>query len=192
MTNTFNFRDQLVLSTGTTVNTAIGEILTDVIPGSLRAFRATQEEDRQGIDWWVETRSGERVGVDCKVRTKDLWPKQDDLALETWSVVEKKIVGWSLDTSKRTDYIFWIWTDTGRWCIVPFLLLVRAFKAKKDAWALVFPVARQSTEGRYHSECIFVSRRELWAEIYRQAQGRHADLESQTEKQMSLFTGDAA
>jgi hypothetical protein len=189
MIRSFGFQTQLVMSTGTAANATIGAILMDVIPGSLRAIQALPVNDRQGVDWWIEMDSGERIAVDCKIREDDPLPKynKDDLALETWSVVEKKIAGWSLDTTKRTDYVFWLWKDTGRWCIVPFMLLVRAFTNKKDEWARTFRVARQNTDGRYHSECIFVSRRELWAEIYRQASGHSESLRSEHLEQMSLF-----
>ena len=150
----------------------------EIIPGSLRAIQALPVNDRQGVDWWVEMESGERIAIDCKVRTLDPLVKyqKDDLALETWSVMEKRIIGWSLDSKKRTDYVLWIWKTTGRWCIVPFMLLVRAFKNKKDEWAVAFGVAEQSTDGRYHSQCIFVPRRDLWAEIYLQANGSSTDL----------------
>ena len=55
----FGFQAQLVISTGTSANTTIGAILMDVIPGSLRAIQALPVNDRQGVDWWIETASGE-------------------------------------------------------------------------------------------------------------------------------------
>lgn len=190
----FDFQEQLVISTGTSANKTIGAILIDVIPGAKRAVQALQADDRTGVDWWVETGATDRrIAVDCKIREDDPLPRfgKDDLALETWSVVEKKIVGWSLDDKKRTDYVFWIFKDTGRWCVVPFMLLVRAFSARKDDWSSAYRVARQNTEGRYHSECVFVDRRELWSEIYRQAHGTSESLRVAHAEQLSLF-GDAA
>lgn len=186
----FSFKDQLVISTGTSANPAIGAVLLDVMPGALRAMQALEVNDRQGIDWWLEMKSGERVGIDCKVREDDPKPRfgKDDLALETWSVVEKKIIGWTLDETKRTDYVLWLWKDTGRWCVVPFRLLVRAFKAKKDEWCRLYKVARQSTEGRYQSECVFVDRAEVFREIYRQSNGHSASLKIERADQLSLLT----
>ena len=192
----FDFQSQLVISTGTAANKTIGMILMDVIPGAQRAVQALQADDRTGVDWWVETRATDRrIAVDCKIREDDPLPKfgKDDLALEVWSVVEKKVIGWSLDEKKRTDYVFWIFKDTGRWCVVPFVLLVRAFKAKKDDWMRLYRVARQNTEGRYHSECVFVDRRELWREIWRQSGGHSETLRVAHAEQMSLFgEGEAA
>lgn len=192
----FDFNNQLVMSTGTAANRTIGEILLDTIPGSVRAIQALSVHDKQGVDWWIDMKSGERLAIDCKIREDDPIPRFgahcDDVALETWSVVEKKAIGWSLDDTKKTDYIFWLWKDTGRWCIVPFPLLVKAFKSKKDAWMQSYRVARQNTNSRYHSECVFVDRREMWAEIYRQAQGHSEKLRQAKKDQRDLFDGATA
>lgn len=196
---TFDFNTQLILSTGTAANRSIGEILLSTINGSLRAIQALEVHDRQGVDWWLDMKSGDRLAIDCKIRDDDPIKKFgkncDDVALETWSVVEKKIIGWSLDESKRTDYVFWLWKDTGRWCLVPFVLLVKAFKEKKDEWMQVFRVARQRTKNfgnSYHSECVFVSRHELWAEIYRQSHGFSESLRQIKANQQEMFEDSLA
>jgi hypothetical protein len=193
---TFDFNNQLVMSTGTAANRTIGEILLETIPGSVRAIQALSVHDKQGVDWWLDMKSGERLAIDCKIRDDDpivrFGAHCDDVALETWSVVEKKVGGWTLDETKKTDYIFWLWKDTGRWCVVPFLLLVKAFKAKKDEWIKVYRVARQNTNGRYHSECVFVPVREMWAEIYRQSKGSSETLREARKEQPDLFGGAAA
>lgn len=183
----FIFRDQLVISTGTSANPTIGTILLEVIPGALRAIKALEVNDKQGVDWWVETKSGDRLAVDCKIRDDD--PKKrfnkDDLALETWSVVGKKI-GWTLDEAKRTDYVLWVFKDTGRWCIVPFRLLLRAFKAKREEWMAIYRVAQQSTEGRYRSECVFVDRAEMFRAIYLFSNGYSIEMKEERKEQMQL------
>ena len=38
-----------------------------------------------------------------------------DIALETWSVIEKLKIGWTRDLNKRSDYVLWFWLDTKRW-----------------------------------------------------------------------------
>jgi ribose-phosphate pyrophosphokinase len=38
----------------------------------------------------------------------------DDLALETWSVIEKQVIGWTRNQSKMTDYVLWFWRDRRR------------------------------------------------------------------------------
>jgi hypothetical protein len=193
---TFDFNNQLVMSTGTAANRTIGEILLETIPGSVRAIQAHSSDDKRGVDWWLDMLSGERLPVDCKIRDDDPIPRFgahcDDVALETWSVIEKRIPGWTLDENKKTAYIFWLWKDTGRWCIVPFPLLVKAFKAKKDEWIKTYRVARQNTNNRYHSECVFVNRKEMWAEIYRQAHGYSESLRELSKNQPDLFDAEAA
>jgi hypothetical protein len=193
---TFDFNNQLVMSTGTAANRTIGEILLETIPGSVRAIQALSVHDKQGVDWWLDMKSGERLAIDCKIRYDDpiqLFGKhRDDVALETWSVVEKKVIGWTLDETKKTDYIFWLWKPTGRWCVVPFHLLVKAFKAKKEQWMQVYPVRKQKTvrpNSIYHSECVYVNRREMWAEIYLQAHGNSEALREARKEQPDLFGG---
>lgn len=185
----FDFKRSLVISTGTSANQTIGDILLATIPGSTRAIQANQANDRSGVDWWLEMQSGDFLGVDCKIREEDPLPKfgKDDLALETWSVVEKKIVGWTLDDTKRTDYVFWFWKSTGRWCVVPMLLLRKAFQLYQQEWMRKFQVATQCTERRYHSECVFVPRRDVWRAIYRMAEGYSEALKKESGEQGTLF-----
>lgn len=157
------------MSQGVSESKSIAEILTQNIPAALAVHPAHAKNDRNGTDWWVEMATGKMLKVDCKVREID-WAERgcDDLALESWSVVEKSIVGWTRDSAKQTDYVLWIWKDTGRWCLVPFPYLCRVFGDKWRDWSQTYKTARQFTpEGNYHSECVFVPRRELWAEIYK-------------------------
>lgn len=192
----FDFHQNLVISTGTSANPVIGDILLATIPGSTRIIQANQQNDRNGIDWWVEM-PGYWLKVDCKIREEDPIKKfgQDDLALETWSVIEKKVIGWTLDDAKQTDYVFWIWKDTGRWCIAPFMLLRKAFQINQKQWIASFRVARQGTKRngsiQYHSECVFVPRTAIWRAMYELATGYSEDLITQKTEQGSLFATTA-
>lgn len=154
---------------------AIEAILLDQIPGARQIIAACRENDKNGTDYWVEMAGGYFVSVDLKLREEDFAAKtngarSDDLALETWSVVEKQLIGWTRNPSKRTDYILWYWIDTQRWCLVPFPLLCRVFQDNWEAWCITHKdkVHQQSTQehGGYHSECVFVPRREVWAALY--------------------------
>lgn len=170
----YGFQERLALSQGVSQSRDIKDILLENIPGALNAYPAHTENDRNGTDWWIEHITGRHLSIDCKVRESD-WaathPSEDDLALETWSVVEAEIPGWTRDIKKRTDYVLWFWLDTGRWCLVPFSMLCRVFGDKWQDWSGKYKTARQRTprsNGQsYHSECVFVPRREIWAEIYR-------------------------
>lgn len=157
----YRFDEQLKMSQGISVSRSVHDILMKHIPGARRAYQADNSSDRNGTDWWVEHTSGKHISVDVKIRKMD-WARRgrDDLALETWSVVERKKVGWTRDHAKRTDYIMWLWKDTGRWCIVPFTMLCAVFSESWEKWATKFESKQQHTpDGNYHSECVFVPRR---------------------------------
>ena len=167
----YDFNQQLKMSQGQVAGASVERVLLDNIPGACAVHSAHQANDRNGTDWWVEMRTGSFLSVDAKVRSVDWLPKgKDDLALETWSVVEAKKVGWTRDPSKRTDYVLWLWQDTGRWCLIPFQMLCKVFDKNWQGWSAEFQRNRQHTpsqSGGYHSECVFVPRRVLWGEIYK-------------------------
>jgi hypothetical protein len=167
----FSFAERLGMSHGAAAGATVRDILKANIPGAWDVRLANETDDRHGTDWWVERSSGEPISVDCKVRSSDWATKgSDDLALESWSVIESQKVGWTRDENKQTDYILWLWQDTGRWCLIPFPMLCKVFSEKWSQWALKYKSARQRTEN-YHSECVFVPRKVVWAAIYRRFGG---------------------
>jgi hypothetical protein len=168
----YAFEDRLLMSAGHAESFDVQTVLLKTIPGALSVQQAATENDRIGVDWWVEMIGGRHIAIDAKVRQHD-WaathPGEDDLALETWSVVESRVVGWTRDTAKRCDYVLWLWADTGRYCLLPFPMLCRVFIDNWQHWSVEHKVRRQRTTGRgltYHSECVFVPRRDIWAAIY--------------------------
>lgn len=169
----YGFQEQLVMSQGVAFSATVQDVLLKNIPGACNVYPASRSNDKNGTDWWVEHESGNHLSVDAKVRSMDWAAKgKDDLALETWSVVESMKVGWTRDSRKRTDYVLWLWTDSGRWCLVPFPMLCAVFSEKWQDWKTSYKTSRQHTpEGNYHSECVFVPRKELWAAIYRKYSG---------------------
>ncbi len=169
----YDFHERLAMSSGTAAVADVRAVLLDNIPGALSVTPAATANDKQGIDWWVELSTAKHLAVDAKVRDQD-WaakrPDEDDLALESWSVVEKNIPGWTREPSKKCDYVLWLWKDTGRFCLLPFPMLCHVFTLHWQAWRQQFKTRQQftpRTNGGYHSECVFVPRRVIWAEIYR-------------------------
>lgn len=175
---TYKFHQCLAFSEGVSVQRNVKDILLQNIPGATDAWPAEGQDNRNGTDWWVRHERGEDLSVDLKARVIDwavLHPDQDDLALETWSVVEWQVPGWTRCSKKRTDYILWLWQDTGRWSLVPFLLLCAVFNDKWQEWIKRYKVRPQFTPsktGGYHSECVFVPRRVVWAELWRRYSGQ--------------------
>lgn len=174
----YGFAEQMAMSQGHAVGKSVGEILITNIPGAVNAMPAHSSNDRSGTDWWVEHRASKHLSVDCKVRKEDwaIKPRpEDDLALETYSVKEEAKVGWTRDKSKRTDYVLWLWTETGRWCLLPFPMLCAVFTREWANWRIQFKTREQVTPlkngGCYHSECVFVPRKLVWSHIYKQYSG---------------------
>lgn len=169
----YGFAERMLMSDGYSASRQVEEILLENVPGALVVRRANSTDDRHGTDYWVTHSSGRDLSVDCKVREEDWTQKPepyraDDLALETWSVVEKEVPGWTRQEGKRTDYILWLWTDTGRWCLVPFPMLCRVFNDNWQAWSDRYKTGKQRTpERNYHSQCVFVPRVIVWREIYK-------------------------
>jgi len=173
----YEFDERMRMSAGISASSDVRTILLAEIPGAVNVHQAATENDKQGVDWWIEMSTAKHLAVDAKVREVD-WaathPDEDDLALETWSVVEKSVPGWTRDANKRCDYVIWLWKDSGRFCLIPFPMLCRVFTIKWQVWGQQYKVRRQFTprqNGGYHSECVFVPRREVWAQIYRQFSG---------------------
>lgn len=80
-------------------------------------IRATPDEDRRGVDWWAERACGRRQGVDLKARRVD-W---GDVHIEYVSRAAEGKPGWTVDRSKITDYVLWLWPK--RYLLLPFPLL---------------------------------------------------------------------
>lgn len=147
------------------------EILLSEIPNSIDVTKSDDFDDKNGTDWWVTRKYNQPLSIDLKAREKDFKDgnKNDDLALETWSIVESNKIGWTRDPSKNTDYILWFWKDTKRWCMLPFPMLCRVFSLNWQDWRSKYKTRKQATEvyGQiaYHSECVFVPRQVVWDSI---------------------------
>jgi hypothetical protein len=176
----YNFQDQKIMSEGVSTTDSIKDILLKNLEGAITIEKASDVEDRNGIDWWVKLFNGKTIGIDCKIRAKDFKVisngAEDDLALETWSVIKiedgkhiESKVGWTRDINKKTDFILWYWKDSGRWCLISFLCLCKVFNANWEIWKLKYKTQRQKTTseyGEYLSECTFVPRKVIWRELF--------------------------
>lgn len=161
-----DFRQDLAYADGVAAKADLESVLLQTIPGAVLAERATPTEDKAGTDYWVTLSSGRILSVDLKVRRKD--PQEsfgsNDVALEIWSDVERRIVGWTLDTGKRTDYVMWYFEPTGRWMLFPFPMLCQAFQSHGKKWCATYRQATQSN-GTWTSRCVFVPVTEVWGAI---------------------------
>jgi hypothetical protein len=160
------FADDLFWSVGSGAASAL-EVLNNPVnfPDVVGVVQTNERDDRSGVDFWVQLGNGCRVGVDLKLRRPDwaadeLNPK-DDLTLETWSVVDKRIPGWTRDPQKKCDYILFFWPDTGRWCMIPFRPLLSVFLEHWRDWRKIYETnVSINSRGslRWRSEAVFVPR----------------------------------
>lgn len=165
----YGFKDRFLVAED--ADDPVRHILMQEFYGAVRVWRSTESDDRRGTDYWVDILNGREISIDAKIRDHDFG--QDDVALELWSVIEKDKVGWTLDSTKRTEQVLWYWKDTQRFVILPFPQLCRAFREHLEPWSAKYKHAIQYTpdHGGYHSECLFVPRREIGAAIYRLSEG---------------------
>jgi hypothetical protein len=158
----YGFYDQYRWSEGTQIYGGISEILYAHIPGIERIAKAGIEDDIKGTDYWVYRKNIDKpLSVDVKARNLDPVKTygSDDLALETWSIIEKQKIGWTLDTSKETDFILWFFHPTKRFVLLPFLQLLTVAQEHMTTWKHTYKVRNQSSDGgTWHSQCVFVPR----------------------------------
>lgn len=193
MSNSFSFREQLVMSRGIGGSKSVQEILVGCFPGAIKITDVTEREDRNGTDYWIDYEGGKRVGVDLKARDVDFKAHygKDDLALEVWSDYERQKVGWSRDPAKHTDYILFFWRDTGRWMLVAFRHLCAVYIEHCESWSKLYKTQWQwSPKSRkesvylcpickfthweikgWHSQWNCVPRQVLWTAIQRRFGG---------------------
>jgi hypothetical protein len=154
----------------------IHEQITAVLTKAFGAITVKPSDllmDKTGVDYWVHVNDGKPIGVDVKIRRQDRRLRgYDDLALETWSDIERQKIGWTRDASKSTDWVLWYWLDTRRRCLLPFAPLRAVFTIQWEAWRQKYGAHHQVTEiprqPKFTSECVFVERKVVWSAVYNQ------------------------
>jgi len=157
--NQSQFKDKLEWSQRDNIKDAIEKVFRHVFADYNGFSIAPEQLDRQGVDFIVERSQRPSAYVDGKIRELDPLEKwgHDDVALESYSVVEDQIIGWTLDMNKQTEYVLWLWPS--RWLILDYKQLRHVAVELMATWKIRFKVAQQETtkDGRtYHSECVFV------------------------------------
>lgn len=132
------------------------------IPNCVSVKKTGLDLDRAGIDYIATLKDGATVTVDSKTRTpgaRRYWKHgEPELALERYSVVENKTIGWLLKKSPvHPDYILFTFdrADTDKYYFIPYLLLRKATYAHGKTWRGWFGITRQKNRG-YHSDAVFV------------------------------------
>lgn len=168
---THNFQRSKERSETPDVIAGIEKALRAQLPGVLAIYPAAKANDMAGIDYWLEFAGGVMRGVDVKMRSRDYEAEgKPGLALETWSNVDAKKVGWSRDPAKLCDYVLFYWHSTERSYLVDFRQLQPLFAREWRNWRSKYGGVIQSNGGGnpYRSECLFMPTRDLAAALYRE------------------------
>jgi len=168
----FDFDEQMAVSEQPKVRALIERALRRRFPDLLAIHKAHDENDKRGIDYFLEFKNGRMEALDVKVRTKDFARHGDacNVALETIANSATGKPGWTFDGDKLTDWVLFLWLDTERDDLVHFRQLRAAASANVTAWLAARRVAKQTTKtarGSYSAESLFVSPRDMWSGIYR-------------------------
>lgn len=165
----YDFHEKLTVSKGIVKSTCL-ETIRGMIPGCSNVVANEDVAlDKQGVDYVATLRKGAKVLIDHKHREpcKQHWQRSAmgiliaEIALEIWSVVEAKRIGWTLDESKLTDYTLHTFApdDTDECWLLPFQLLRAAFHKNYQAWTARYKRAKQQSSrgsSNWTSECVFV------------------------------------
>lgn len=155
-------------------------VLKNAIPRCVSVRKTDVKTDKQGVDYIVTLKDGSRFTVDAKTRQKGAkrWWKQEEpeLALEKYSVVELKKVGWLFkDSTVHPDYILYTFdkTDSDKFYLVPYMLLRKAAFRQWKHWEKQYGVKKQPNEsyGGYTSDAIFVPASVLIGAVAREMVG---------------------
>jgi hypothetical protein len=146
-----NFRERLAFSEGVDVSGDVLSRIAEMVPNATNILRAGEADDRNGTDYWIERTHGlPAISIDVKHRSFcpiERW-SSDDACIETtsvysgekepWEDILRIRRGWTIDYTKRTDFIVYTWPtlDGGmRFWTVPFLPLCAASREHWRNWA---------------------------------------------------------
>lgn len=149
-----NFSDKLECSKSTLSESVEGTLMA-MIPECKRVYQSEEKDDRNGVDYWAELESGRLIAVDHKTREagcRTWWvANEPELALEIWSDVKAKAIGWTLDAAKQTEYIFYSFDqeDSSECFLIPFQLLRAVFKNNGRTWCKIYGQKPQKSINNY-------------------------------------------
>lgn len=140
-------------------------LLSKFIPNFKSVIKTDSETDKKGIDYIATLRDGSTITIDAKTRVKGsskYWKNNEpELALEQWSVVEQKKVGWVFkDSDQHPNYILYTFdrSDTDKFYFIPYLLLRKAAYRNWKQWEKMYGIKYQpnNSHGGYTSSAIFI------------------------------------
>lgn len=136
------------------------QLLKQHIPKCTNIIKTDIEMDKSGVDYIAEISGGAQILIDAKTRMRGCskyWNGEPELAIEIWSVVEKKKVGWTFNDNTLVDYILYTFPDEDckEYFFLPFQLLRKAAIENYFSWCQKYRVKDQLNNG-YTSRAVFV------------------------------------
>ena len=179
-----NFREKLRYSLGEQ-QTFDCNILKSHIPKCVSVKKTDRNTDRTGIDYIATLRNGAEIYIDAKTRMpgcSKYWNGDPELAIETWSVVEKKKPGWTFSETSNVDYILYTFPkeDYSGYFFIPFQLLRSAAIRNYTEWIKEYRRFYQINQG-YRSEAMFIPAGVLIAEVQREMIGDKINFNNEQE-----------
>ena len=158
-------------------------LLKNVIPYCSDVRKTDADVDKQGVDYVATLKDGSIVTIDGKTRkagSKRYWKGEPELALEAYSVVEKKVIGWLFKDSKtHPDYVLYTFdrADSDKYYLVPYILLRKAALKYWKRWESQYGMKYQpnETHGGYTSSALFVPASTLLTAVSEQMCGTIKD-----------------
>ena len=130
-------------------------------PQCVAVEKTDVEIDRQGVDYIATLRGGAKIFIDAKTREKGAsryWKHGvPEIALEIYSVVEQKKIGWTLSSSSKAHYILYTFdaADSEEFYMFPFQILRKAFYKNGRRWIDEYGQKTQASD-KWHSSAVFV------------------------------------
>ena len=160
-------------------------ILKSHIPNCIEIKKTDTATDKTGIDYIAVLDGGAKIYIDAKTRTPGCsryWHGEPELAIEMWSVVEKKKVGWTFSKKTNVDYILYTFPkeDYSGYFFIPFQLLRSAAKHCYPEWKKRYPKYYQQNNG-YTSQAMFIPASVLIAEVQREMIGDKINFNNEQE-----------
>lgn len=154
--------------------------LKNHIPDCHEVRKTDLELDKKGVDYIATLKGGAEILIDAKTREKGCsryWNYgEPELALEIYSVVEQKKLGWTLSDATNVDYILYTFdkSDSDKYFFLPFQLLRKIFWLNGKTWVKKYGYKTQKSDS-WHSWAIFVPASEVLAEITNAMKGYSAN-----------------
>ena len=164
MNAVFDFDKQHAASQTAEVHALVRRVMFEKFDGELLSIHASHtENDKRGSDYLLEFHNGKVEHLDVKNRTIDYYPKAN--APIEYRTGQKD--GWTIDTSKITDWVLFLYLDTERASLHSARMLRTVARIHRDQWQHTHQQSTQVSTGGYSSPCVYLTDHELWAAEYK-------------------------